>query len=247
MASMVGGSVIERRRSSPSIGSRSKRRPNSTRVEFGRQGGVTAGLVPQLLPLGARRTTRQRNQRHNETMRTGPLGRAARLVLVALLIESFVSIADQGGPASFRGARNLTEPSLLVLDALMLALFVSMVGVVATSLRPRAPTERWSLATLAVAGAAVALAAALSQVAHGTIWDSPLSDLVWWFDALMLLETIVTLVVAVAIGLPGCEIGVWPWLIARSRGEPAPLRAVGCIVGLHLIDNWEASRGEAHR
>ncbi len=84
-----------------------------------------------------------------------------------------------------------------------------------------------------------------SQLAQGTVWDRPLSDLVWWFDALMLLETIAALGVAIVIGLRGCEVGVWPLLIARARGERAPIGPVGCVVGLHLIDAWEASRRQA--
>jgi hypothetical protein len=159
-----------------------------------------------------------------------------------VLIESFVSIVDQGGPASFRGATNLTEPSLLLLDAIMVVLFASLVGVIATSLGARDPADRWSLAAIVVLGAAVGIAAALSQLAHGTIWDSPLSDLVWWFDVLMLLETITALTIAVVIGLSGCEVGVWSLLIARARGAQGSVHPVGCVVGLHLIDRWEASK-----
>ena len=58
----------------------------------------------------------------------------------------------------------------------------------------------------------------------------------------MLLETIGALLVAVVIGLPGCELGIWPLLIGRVRGERTPIRPVGCIVRLHILDNWEASR-----
>jgi hypothetical protein len=180
-------------------------------------------------------------------MRTGPLGRLARLALAAIAIESFASIADQGGPSSFQGARSLTEPSLLILDALMVVLFAALVGVIATSVGGKGPADRWSVGALIVTGVAVGLAAVASQLAHGTIWDSPLSDLVWWFDAVMLLETILALVLAVVIGLPGCEIGVWPLLFARARGDRRPIRPVGCVVGLHLIDNWEASRQRTGR
>src|SRR5260370_10636583 len=105
--------------------------------------------------------------------RTGPFGRLARVVLLAVLVESFVSIADQGGPGYFRGAKNLTEPSLLLLDAIMLVLFASLVGVVATSLGGRGTADRWSLTAIIVLGAAVGIAAAMSQLVHGTIWDSP--------------------------------------------------------------------------
>jgi hypothetical protein len=91
----------------------------------------------------------------------------ARVVLVSVAIASFVSLADQGGPASFRGSRNLPEPSLLLLDAVMVVLFVNLVGVIAT-----------------------------------------------------------------LVGIPGCDIGVRPYLVNRLRGERPPLNPVGCVLGL---------------
>ena len=180
-------------------------------------------------------------------MRTGPVGRLARLVLVAVLVASFVSIADQGGPGSFRGPSNLLEPSLLVLDAIMLALFVNLVAVIARMMGGIGFASRSRGLAVVVLVVAVSVAAVTSQAAHGTVWDSPLSDLVWWFDAVMLAETIVALLLAIAVGLPGCEIGVWPFLVARLHGEQPPLRPVGCVVGLHLIDEWEAHRRQASR
>ena len=63
----------------------------------------------------------------------------------------------------------------------------------------------------------------------------------WSFDVVLLAEDVVALVLAIALGTPGCEIGVWPELIARVRGERSS-RSTGlvCIVGLHLVDAWEA-------
>lgn len=180
-------------------------------------------------------------------MRTGPLGRLARLGLAAIGIASFISIADQGGPLSFRGARNLAEPSLLLLDAVLVVLFVSLVSVLVESFGAPRWARRSSILALIALVAAVAIAAASSQLAHGTVWDRPLSDVVWWFDALMLIETIAALLLVIAIGLPGCEIGVWPYLIARARGERPSIRPVGCVVGLHLLDDWEASRRSGPR
>ena len=69
--------------------------------------------------------------RNGPATRTGPVGRLARLALAVVAIASFVSIADQGGPSSFQGSRNLLEPSLLVLDAVMLALFVNLMALCA--------------------------------------------------------------------------------------------------------------------
>jgi hypothetical protein len=175
---------------------------------------------------------------------TGPLGRLARVGLAAVGVVSLASIADSGGPASFQGVQNLLEPSLLFLDAVMLALFVALVGVLATSFGARA-AGRWQAASLVAVGVAVGVAAGLSQLANNTVWDRPLSDVVWWFQVLMLGETIVALTAAVIVGLPGCELGVWARLIARLRGQAPPTRPFGCVVGLHLIDEWEAQRRSA--
>jgi hypothetical protein len=178
-------------------------------------------------------------------VKTGPFGRLARLVLAAVVIVSLVSIADQGGPGSFRGPGNLLELSLLLLDAIMLVLFVNLVGVVATVVGGRDAASPSRVVAFVVVVAAIGVAAMTSQATHGTVWNSPLSALVWWFDAFMLAETSVALLLAIALGIPGCKIGVWPFLIARLRGERPPLTSVGCVVGLHLIDQWEASRRPA--
>ncbi len=76
----------------------------------------------------------------------------------------------------------------------------------------------------ALIGLAVVLAAAAvtARIASGALWASPLSDLVWGIDAVMLLETIVALLLAIALRTPGCEVGVWPELIGRLRGGDAP-------------------------
>jgi hypothetical protein len=172
---------------------------------------------------------------------TGPLGRLARVGLAAVGVVSFVSIADQGGPASFQGAPTLTDPSLLFLDAVMVALFVALAGVLASAFGASDP-GRWRVASLLAVVVAVCVAATASQLANGSTWGRPLSDLVWWFDALMLLETIVALAIAVMLGLSGCELGVWAILVARLRGQAPPTRPFGCVVGLHLVDQWEARR-----
>jgi len=110
--------------------------------------------------------------RNGPAMRTGPVGRLARLVLAVVAIASFVSIADQGGPSSFQGSRNLLEPSLLVLDAVMLALFVNLVGVIATIVSGRDAASRSRLVAFVVLIAAIGAAGATSQAAHGTVWAS---------------------------------------------------------------------------
>ena len=61
--------------------------------------------------------------------------------------------------------------------------------------------------------------------------------------AVMLTETIIASLLAVVLGTPGCEVGVWPELIARARNRrsTAGVRVV-CVVGLHILDRWEARR-----
>jgi len=82
-------------------------------------------------------------------------------------------------------------------------------------------------------------------MASGAVWASPLSDLVWGIDAVMLGETIVALLLAISLGTPGCEVGVWPELIGWLRGAPTSTRPI-CILGLHFIDDWEARRRAAN-
>lgn len=60
----------------------------------------------------------------------------------------------------------------------------------------------------------------------------------------MLVETIVALLLAIALGTPGCEVGVWPELLGRLRGEAVSTRPI-CILGLHFVHDWEARRARA--
>ena len=173
--------------------------------------------------------------------RTGPLGRLARLGWAAISAVVLVSIVDGRGPARFRNPHVLTEPSAWLLHAGMLLLFVLLVGAIAAQLGGRQVARRAQLGTLLALGATVALAGALGQLAYGSVWGFPLADLVWSFDVLLLAVDVVALVLAIALGTPGCEIEVWPELIARLRGEHAsPSAGLACIVGLHLVDAWEA-------
>jgi hypothetical protein len=182
----------------------------------------------------------------NAPVRTGPIGRLARVLIALVLGLALYSLADQGGPSAFSDPSNLTEPITWVLQVAMFALFVALVGQLAASTAGEAAVRRWQVA--AVTGLAVALAAAAvtAQVASGAIWASPFSDLVWAFDVAMLIETIVALLLAVVLGTPGCEVGVWSELIGRLRGPDAALPSrPTCIVGLHQLDEWEARRMRA--
>ena len=177
------------------------------------------------------------------TYRTGPLGRLARLVLAAGLGLSLASVLDQGGAAGFRRPSVLAEPSVWLLDGAMLAVFVLLVGRLAAALAGEGAARRWQLGALVALAAAVAAAALVGRVFFGAVWGFPLADLVWAFDALMLLQTVVALLLTAALGTPGCEIGVWPELIARARGgRAAPAAGLACVVGLRFVDEWEARR-----
>src|SRR5215218_3815864 len=80
----------------------------------------------------------------------------------------------------------------------------------------------------------------VGEVRSGAVWGSPLSDVVWTLDVTMLFQTIVALLIAVVLGTPGCEIGVWAEIAARLRGRSASPAI--CIIGLHHLDEWEARR-----
>jgi hypothetical protein len=181
-------------------------------------------------------------------VRTGPFGRLVRLMLAIALALALKSIADQGGPASFRDSSTLREPITWALHGGMLIVFVLLVGQLATATAGPAAARRsqgralTGLVVLLTAGALTA------WVASGDVWASPVPDLVWGFDAVMLAQTIVALLLAIALGTPGCEVGVWPELIGRFRGGGvAPRSKPICVLGLHLIDDWEARRSRAAR
>jgi hypothetical protein len=175
--------------------------------------------------------------------RTGPIGRLARLLIaVVVALWPLYSIADQGGPASFRDPSNLTEPITWVLHGVMLVVFVLLVGQLAAATVDPAAARRWQTRALIGLALVLAIAAVTARIASGAVWASPLSDIVWTFDAVMLVETIVALLVAIVLRTPGCEVGVWPELIGRVRGgAPTSTRPI-CVLGLHFIDDWEARR-----
>jgi hypothetical protein len=173
--------------------------------------------------------------------RTGPLGRLARLGWAVLSAIVLASIVDGRGPARFRNPHVLTEPSAWLLHAVMLVMFVLLVGAIASALGGRQVARRVQIGSLLAVAGTVALTGAVGHLAYGSAWGFPLADLVWSFDVAMLAEQVVALVLAVSLGTPGCEIGVWPELIARVRGErSSPSVGLACIVGLHLVDAWEA-------
>ena len=175
--------------------------------------------------------------------RTGPVGRAVRLLLAAVFAYGLATLVDQGGPASVRDPENLTDAPFVVVTIAMVAVYAVFVREVAKLVRGEAfATTAWKVA-LSLLAAAVASAAVVGDLRSGKVWGSPLSDLVWALDVAMLVETIAALPLAVALGTPGCEIGVWAEIAARLRGRPAS--PPPCIIGLHHLDQWELRRRSA--
>ena len=171
---------------------------------------------------------------------TGPVGRAVRLLLAAAFAYGFATLVDQGGPASIRDPETLTEVPFVVVTIAMIALSVVLVTELAKLVAGEAVAKTARSVALIVLGAAVAVTAVVGEVRSGAVWGSPLSDVVWTLDVAMLFQTIVALLIAVVLGTPGCEIGVWAEIAARFRGRSASPAI--CIIGLHHLDEWEARR-----
>jgi len=176
-------------------------------------------------------------------MRTGPIGRAARLAWLIAVVLTLSSLVDARGPSRFRDPHVLTEPSAWLVHFLSFVIFVILVGVVASALVGPRQARRWQAGAIVFLVVAVALAGAVGEQTAGAVWGFPLAELVWIFDIGMLGSEVVAFALAIALGTPGCEIGVWGDLIARARGEAAQRSDVlACVVGLHRIDAWEAAR-----
>jgi len=175
--------------------------------------------------------------------RTGPLGRLARLVLAGVFALTFASIVGPRGSAQFRDPHILTEPNAWFLHVVMLVVFLVLVGTLGETIGGVRARRLWQIGAVIALLAALAIAALIGEVTRGTVWGYPLADLVWWFDVLVVTEQLVALLLAIALGTPGCELGVWSELFARLRRKtPRTERGLACIVGLHLIDAWEARR-----
>jgi hypothetical protein len=172
--------------------------------------------------------------------RRGPLGRLARLILAIVFAATLWSIVGPDGSARFRNAHILTEPSAWLLHALMASIYILLIGALAQAVWGVPSVRRAQLIAAAVLGSSLGSAGLIGQFVYGAAWGFPLADLVWWFDVGMLAEQVAALVLAIVLGTPGCEIGVWPELIARRRGaRSSTVDGLGCIVGLHLLDRWE--------
>lgn len=176
--------------------------------------------------------------------RTGPFGRLARFALLVAFALLFFSIVDQRGSARFRNPHVLTEPAVWVFTALLYLIFVILVGALAKSIAGPRAQVKWQVGAVVASVVAVAGTAFFSALINGSAWGYPLADGVWWFDVLLVVEQVVAFVIVIALAIPGCEVGVWGILLARARGTKAASETgLACIVGLHLLDSWEARHG----
>jgi hypothetical protein len=175
--------------------------------------------------------------------RTGPVGRLARLVLAGIAVLVLLSFVGPRGSAQFRNPHILREPLAWLLHLTLFLIFIILVGALAQSLAGPGARRRWQAYAVAASIAMVGIAGVIGMFIQGSFWGFPLADLVWWFDVLVVIEQFVALVLAAAIAMPGCEIGVWGFLLARlGRGSARSEDTLACIVGLHLLDAWEARR-----
>lgn len=176
-------------------------------------------------------------------IRTGPIGRVARVVLAAAYAVSLASITGPRLAAQFRNPHILSEPLAWVLHSVMFVTLVLLAGAIGFAFGGAGARRRWQIGAVVVAAVTVAAFEIATRVFYGVGWGFPLADLVWWFDVVMLVEGLVATLLSAVIGLPGCEIGVWPLFIARFRGGKAlPEEGLACVVGLHYLDAWEARR-----
>lgn len=166
-----------------------------------------------------------------QATRTGPVGRLVRLLLAAVL--GWLAY-DLWVDRAFILAE--AEPGILVLTALAVYGLHHIAGLVG-----------WGRQVLAVLAVTATASAAVALVLAGAIWAAPLTWLVWGVDLGVLVVVVLALLMAVVIGTPGCEIGVFRELLRRLRGEADGGEALFCVAGLHQIDAWEARRSWRRR
>ena len=171
-------------------------------------------------------------------MRTGPLGRAVRLlgaVVLILGVNSLISI----GPTHFRQASALRSPGVWILTVVVAILVTDLI------VRFLPVSRRARGLILAALGGAIVAAGGISLASSGSVWGAPLSDLIWWIDVADLSYSAGSLLLAVPLGTPGCEKLAWVELKVLLFGGQRP-RARWCIGGLHIVDNWELGRKVRH-
>jgi hypothetical protein len=179
----------------------------------------------------------------DQARRTGPIGRGARLAL-ALALGAFVALRlatfAVRGPAGYRDPSILGDLSLWLLTAIVVFGVADFAGRFAPGLEGLRPATRRVAATIALVLLAIGTAA-IGLVLRGSVWGFPLADAWWWLNTAYLSQVTVAFVLAAVIGTPGCEQGVWRELLygRRRAGEH---NALTCVIGLHLLDGWEAEQ-----
>lgn len=167
-------------------------------------------------------------------VRTGPLGRAVRL-LGAVFLGAGLYVLINTGISGMRRLPDLGDPGPWILTAVVALLLTDLV---LRFLPLAVRTRRLLLAAIV----AVVLAFWVVTLARGDAWGAPLSDLVWVVDVGYLIYAVASLLLAFVLGTPGCENLAWVELRERLRGRREPVAGVWCIGGLHVVDNWELGR-----
>jgi hypothetical protein len=130
------------------------------------------------MPKTTQATPNRLGSRFAPTERTGPVGRAVRLLLAVGFGYAFATLVDQGGPASVRDAEALTDAPFVVLTIAMVAVYAVLVTELAKIVAGKAVAKTARSLALIVLAAAVAVAAVVGEVRAGAVWGSPLSDVV---------------------------------------------------------------------
>jgi hypothetical protein len=162
----------------------------------------------------------------------GPVSRACRLLLTAVMAFSAISVAS-GGISGF--SQGTLAGLWFVIGA---GIYYGLYQTVASGFG-----RRWGIRTV-IGFSVVLIAAGAAAVAfEGELWAAPLTWLLYGFVLGFLILTAIGGLVSLALGTPGCEFGALGELIRRLRGVPQPEGApMWCIFGMHLIDRWEARR-----
>ncbi len=167
--------------------------------------------------------------------RTGPVGRVARLVLGGS-VGSVVYGLWVGRLAIFSPSEGLLNPGLLMVTGLVLY----GVYTVADDL------FGWGWRSLAVLGLLAVAAAVVTVGWAGTLWAGPFTWLVWGLNISVLTVIVITVLFAVILGTPGCEVGVLRGLARRLGGSVNDDKPMFCLVGLGALDRWESGQAWFH-
>ncbi|MPZ83187.1 MAG: hypothetical protein GEV28_23450 [Actinophytocola sp.] len=173
---------------------------------------------------------RDQTARVSRTPRTGPVGRVIRLLLaVALGWVTYDLWVDR--TFIFAGTNPVHDPGLWIMTATLVYGLYELANLVG-----------WGKRALAVLAVLAVAAAAIAVVWKGNVWTVPLTWLVWGFDVTGAVFVTLALLVAVAVGTPGCEIGVVRELARRRRRAPDDDKPLFCLAGLRALDAWERDR-----